>query len=183
MLNAQRLYCALLEFHKSQILASALVHTILNHLNKTQRGSNICPIKLEMAQFRPSKQWPKMDSPCIPQFVIILPQTFSHCFSESVVLAAFLSFWNLENKKDRSVNINDISASETKNRSISDAFLPLVVKSPVFKVLFGQHLQETWVFAQVLAWCLINTNIQHAVRSRMMSYSFWDLFEFPANAS
>ena len=47
------------------------------------------------------------------------------------------------------VNTNVLGGSEAQNHSIYDVFLPLVAKSTVFTVVFGQHLAKTLVFTDV----------------------------------
>ena len=47
------------------------------------------------------------------------------------------------------VNTNVFGGSEAQNHGIYDVFLPLVAKSMVFTVLFGQHLAKTLVFTEV----------------------------------
>ena len=47
------------------------------------------------------------------------------------------------------VNTNVLCGSEAQNQSIYDVFLPLVAKSMVFTVVFGQHLAKTLVFTDV----------------------------------
>ena len=41
------------------------------------------------------------------------------------------------------VNTNVLGGSEAQNHGIYDVFLPLVAKSTVFTVVFGQHLAKT----------------------------------------
>ena len=47
------------------------------------------------------------------------------------------------------VNTDVFGGSEAQNHGIYDGFLPLVVKSTVFTVFFGQHLAKTLVFTEV----------------------------------
>ena len=47
------------------------------------------------------------------------------------------------------VNTDVFGGSEAQNHGIYDVFLPLVVKSTVFTVFFGQHLAKTLVFTEV----------------------------------
>ena len=47
------------------------------------------------------------------------------------------------------VNTNVLGGSEAQNHGIYDVFLPLVAKSTVFTVVFGQHLAKTLVFTDV----------------------------------
>ena len=47
------------------------------------------------------------------------------------------------------VNTNVLGGSEAQDHGIYDVFLPLVAKSTVFTVVFGQHLAKTLVFTDV----------------------------------
>ena len=47
------------------------------------------------------------------------------------------------------VNTNVLGGSEAQNHGIYDVVLPLVAKSTVFTVVFGQHLAKTLVFTDV----------------------------------
>ena len=47
------------------------------------------------------------------------------------------------------VNTNVFGGSEAQNHGMYDVFLPLVAKSTVFTVFFGQHLAKTLVFTEV----------------------------------
>ena len=47
------------------------------------------------------------------------------------------------------VNTNVFGGSEAQNHGIYDVFLPLVAKSTVFTVFFGQHLAKTLAFTEV----------------------------------
>ena len=47
------------------------------------------------------------------------------------------------------VNTNVFGGSEAQNHGIYNVVLPLVAKSTVFTVFFGQHLAKTLVFTEV----------------------------------
>ena len=47
------------------------------------------------------------------------------------------------------VNTNVLGGSEAQNHGIYDVLLPLVARSTVFTVVFGQHLAKTLVFTDV----------------------------------
>ena len=49
----------------------------------------------------------------------------------------------------KTVNTNVLGGSEAQNHGIYDVVLPLVAKSTVFTVVFGQHLAKTLVFTDV----------------------------------
>ena len=62
--------------------------------------------------------------------------------------SVFARFWNSRSKK-KTVNTNVLGGSEAQNHGIYDVVLPLVAKSTVFTVVFGQHLAKTLVFTDV----------------------------------